>query len=533
MKLAPLAALAAALAVPAAAAPPRPRLIVAVSMDQFSGDLFREYRPYFTAGLKRLSSGIVFARGFQAHAATETCPGHSTLLTGMHPGSNGIIANNWIDAAAPRADKEVYCSEDESRPGTSSSDYVVSDVHLRVPALGDRMKAADPRSLVAAVAGKDRSAVMMGGHGPDQRWYWAKDRFATMQGRPPSKVDDAVNANVAAALAAPRPALTVPDHCRSKDVAVPIGGGKTVGAHKFDRAAGDVRGFVASPEFDGATLALAAGLVQEMELGTDDHPDLLAIGLSATDYVGHRYGPGGVEMCLQLAAVDRDLGDFFAFLDGRGIDYAVVLSADHGGLDIPERTRNAGQPDAARIDPAIMPAAVGRAIAARLGLSEPAIAGDWYVAPSVPPARRAEVLALARQMLTAHPQVEAVFTADEIARLPMPTGRAEDWTIAQRMRASFDPARSGNLLVALKPHITPIPDPTVGYVSTHGSVWDYDRNVPITFWWRGAPAQDRTESAMTVDIMPTLASLIGVPVTDRIDGRCLDLVPGPDSNCVR
>ena len=38
-----------------------------------------------------------------------------------------------------------------------------------------------------------------------------------------------------------------------------------------------------------------------------------------------------------MAALDRMLGDFFAFLDARGIDYVVVLSADHGGLDLPER----------------------------------------------------------------------------------------------------------------------------------------------------------------------------------------------------
>ncbi len=110
------------------------------------------------------------------------------------------------------------------------------------------------------------------------------------------------------------------------------------------RAAGDLNAFRASPEIDGDTLALAAGLLDEMQLGKGADPDLLAISLSATDYVGHTYGTEGEEMCLQLIELDRELGDFFRLLDSRGIDYAVVLTADHGGKDVPERERLPASP---------------------------------------------------------------------------------------------------------------------------------------------------------------------------------------------
>src|SRR6185503_1326344 len=114
------------LALPFAFAPaaaedrPPPKLIVAISVDQFSADLFAQYRQHFTGGLKRLSEGVVFPSGYQAHAATETCPGHSTILTGSRPARTGIIANNWFAQGAARADKNVYCAEDERVPGSSS-----------------------------------------------------------------------------------------------------------------------------------------------------------------------------------------------------------------------------------------------------------------------------------------------------------------------------------------------------------------------------------------------------------------------------
>ena len=46
-----IAAAAALLAVPAAAQqPPPPKLLVVISVDQFSANLFDEYRPQFTGG---------------------------------------------------------------------------------------------------------------------------------------------------------------------------------------------------------------------------------------------------------------------------------------------------------------------------------------------------------------------------------------------------------------------------------------------------------------------------------------------------
>src|SRR5437660_3189556 len=137
-----LAAAAAFLAIPAAAqtaAPPK--LLVVISVDQFSANLFDEYRPQFSGGFARLASGTVFRNGYQSHAATETCPGHSTILTGDHPSRTGIIGNIWFDQSIARADKNVYCAEDERAPGTSSSAYKVSPDHLLVPTLGELMKA--------------------------------------------------------------------------------------------------------------------------------------------------------------------------------------------------------------------------------------------------------------------------------------------------------------------------------------------------------------------------------------------------------
>jgi alkaline phosphatase len=533
-------ALAAALTVFAAASAAQsisqPRIIVAISVDQFSADLFAEYRPLFKAGLKRLQTGIVFPDGYQSHAATETCPGHSTILTGAHPARTGIIANEWYDQSLARSDKKVYCAEDPTVPGSSSTNTTASPFYLKVPTLGDRMKAADPRSRVVSVAGKDRAAIMLGGHAIDQAWFWNGKSYVTLRGvaAPAPPIIDQVNASVAATVAKDEmPAL--PEACRSHSRAVAVGD-KNVGV-LHERKAGDWPAFRTSLAFDHATTDIAIALIRDLHLGSNAAPDMLAIGLSATDYVGHTFGAEGAEMCAQLLGVDENVGRILAALDATHAAYIVVLTADHGGHDLPERIKMHGVPDAARVDAALLPANTSKQLAAEFNLPDPVLLGvspfgDIYLARTVPENLRARVLAAAKAHYLAQPQVAAVFTADELRRMPAPSGPVDEWSLAERFRASFDPDRSGDLLVASKPHVTPIVD-VGGYVATHGSPWNYDRRVPILFYQPGISGFEQALAVETVDILPTLAALIHLPIpAAEIDGRCIDLDAGIGETCL-
>ncbi|MDV3457827.1 alkaline phosphatase family protein [Sphingomonas sp. HF-S4] len=518
---------------PAPATPPK--LLVVISVDQFSADLFAEYRSQFREGFARLLSGAVFPSGYQGHAATETCPGHSTILTGARPARTGIVANDWTDFNAPREDKTVYCAEDESVPGSNSSNYTVSDKHLKVPTLGEWMKLADPASRVVSVAGKDRAAVMMGGHKIDEVWWWGGKGFVSYAGRAEPAMVARVNASVTERLAEAQEPMALTPFCQARSRAVAVTPTFSVGDGRFARAAGDVRGFRASPEFDEAVLALGAGLATDMKLGQSGHTDLLILGASATDYVGHGLGTEGSEMCLQLTALDQALGKLFAVLDRTGVDYAVALTADHGGHDLPERNRDHAAPTVARVDPAASAKVIGAEIGAKLGIAGPVLVGgafgNVYIDPKVPRAQRAAVEAEAIRRYSAHPQVQAVLTRAQIAATGAPKGPPETWSLLERARQSYEPSRSGDLVVALKPRVTPIASPGPGYVATHGSFWDYDRRVPILFWRKGMTGFEQPLSVETVDIAPTLAGLIGVKVPVEIDGRCLDLDAGLGTTC--
>ena len=149
---------------PAAFAAPTPRLVIAISVDQFSSEVYARYRENYSAGLKRLSSGIAFPVGYQSHATTETCPGHSTILTGDHPSHTGIIGNSWFD----RDSGSTVCalSGGKQGPAGARTTKAKGDYPRRLD------QAGSPKSRVVAISGKDRAAIMMGGHKPDLVAWW-------------------------------------------------------------------------------------------------------------------------------------------------------------------------------------------------------------------------------------------------------------------------------------------------------------------------------------------------------------------------
>ncbi len=519
-----------------------PKLVVVIVVDQFSAELFNRYRDSFTGGLKRMSDGVSFVDAYQSHAATETCPGHSTVLTGRHPAATGIVANTWFDV---KTGSTIYCV---SVPLTSDPNARGPD-KLKVSTFGDWLKAAEPGARVVSISGKDRAAIMLGGHHADAVYWWVDgEGFATSQYAGPA--DSSVTAPAEAfdkalfqTWRASPPALwpaTLPADCQA--LVAPHRFGKlTVSGHVPPEASLTAeRGpdFVTNPDFhnqlrfspifDPLTLDFAAKVAAARGLGRGPATDLLAVSLSSTDFVGHRYGNGGAEMCAQMHALDAGLSDFFAKLDAMSGPYVVVLTADHGAIDAAERAAEKGVA-AERIDAAALVTALNRHLEKVLDIPYEPIVGDdpeqLFINTPPDPAFHAKVSAAAVAWLKDQPQVAQVFTADEIAAaVPAPGKSVEALSLAERFHESYDPDRSGDIIVAFKQYATlGLPRSAGDNVAGHGSPWDYDRRVPILFWRNGIAAERRPEPIETVDIAPTLAAIVGI-ATPPVDGRCLAAV---------
>jgi predicted AlkP superfamily pyrophosphatase or phosphodiesterase len=498
-----------------ASAAATPRLAVMVVVDQLREPYLERYGDLFTGGFRRLlDQGRHYTRATHDHAVTETAVGHATLATGVHPMHHGVVANEW----QVRTSKGLV---DVSNVGDSTVKIVgyptlagVSPHYLMRPGLTDWLVAANPRSQVASVSGKDRGAVLPAAH-VRGHVYWFEPRagrFVTStyyRDRYPAWADE-FTARVLPRLARDSVwASTIPAAALARTSADTVewesDGARTGFPHRFadEGRPGAYWGwFSGTPMLDAATLEYARTMVTSLGLGRDDAPDFLNVSLSQTDRIGHSYGPLSREQLDNLLRLDRELGEFFTFLDrtvGAG-RWVVGLSADHGSLVSPETpwpgeragrrgTRAENAMLRATRDTAILfkddPANPDRTAAAMRRL--PFVADAWTHA----------------QLLSA----ESATPADSFAVLA---------------RRSLYPGRFAAELSAYGVEFR-LEEGWIGYArgTGHGSPYWYDRHVPLLFMGPGFAAGRDTTRASTLDFAPTLARVIGVPVPKNLDGRVL------------
>lgn len=312
----------------------RAALVVVITVDQLGSDYVERYGADFTGGLRRLlDESANWPRGVHDHAITETAPGHASILSGRFPVHTGISSNsqgvNTRDA-----------------PLIGSTDVGASPFRFRGSALYDWLKVADPSSRALSVARKDRGAILpIGTAKSDVYWYASNGTFTTStyyRDALPGWVTEfnarrGVQAQAGGTwnllLPADRyPAAdSIPRENDGIDIAFP---------HRMpaDPEAA-VRAITEFPVMDSLTLALALEGVTTLALGASQRrTDLLAVSLSSTDAVGHRYGPDSREIHDQLLRLDRHLGQFldslFVLRDSRRV--IIVLTADHGVAPYPD-----------------------------------------------------------------------------------------------------------------------------------------------------------------------------------------------------
>ncbi|MFK4057717.1 alkaline phosphatase family protein [Brevundimonas sp. NPDC046655] len=516
----------------AAAERAAPALVVTLVIDQLSANLFNQYRSQFTGGLKTLADqGMVSINGYQTHGVTVTCAGHSTVLTGVHPTHSGIPANDWIDTTTG---EETYClaaPQNTLAHGKNTDNGPVGPDQLKASTLGDWLKTVSPNSRVFGISGKDRGAINLAGHKADGAFWLTADFGFTTYVEPGQSAETklapvaAINARMIDRFSREAPVWNYTnDACRRLE------GQWVIGGQTFNSTLPPADDALdGSPMLDELTLEGAAVLLDEQQLGRRGVTDMLGVSLSATDRIGHGYGTQGPEMCEQMLRLDAALGVFLDKLATVPGGVVVVLTADHGGSDFPERSSVEGYPAAGRVDRALMPR-VNDALKARFKLdANPLVssAGGLIVVDkdkkSLAEPLRSHVLAAAVELLNAEPQVALAVSRDELLAEPLPVSdNPEELSLRQRLRLSAVAGRSPDIMRAYQPGLTGA-GRVGGAISSHGSPWDYDRRVPIIFWWPGANGQERFLPMRTIDIAPTLAHLIGVKPTDEVDGRCMDL----------
>ena len=153
----------------------RPRLVVALVIDQLRGDLLDHFAPALTQGFRRLvDEGFLFTQASHAHARTSTAPGHATLTTGVLPSRHAVVANAWAQRVGDEW-RQTYAVEDPDSPILGFEEVEVlggrSPRTMIREGLPDWLHAQDDDARIVSISKKDRAAIPMGGK-TAEHVYW-------------------------------------------------------------------------------------------------------------------------------------------------------------------------------------------------------------------------------------------------------------------------------------------------------------------------------------------------------------------------
>src|SRR5687768_4234277 len=487
-----------------------PALVVMIVVDQLSAPLLQRYADLYKGGFRRLlDQGRVYMNASHNHGLTVTAAGHASLATGVHPSRSGIVSNGWLEKSGGRwvavaniGDSTVKIVGHDELAGASPR-------NLLRPGFADWLLAANPRSQVASVSGKDRGAILPAARTKGQVYWFdgVAGKFVTStfyrssypewvqtfnDNRVPRyRADSVWTVSVPPALWNRAKPDTMPEESNGVNTFFPHAASAEAAPERF------WEWFEQIPASDAATLEFAEHMVSSLSLGKDDAPDFLNVSLSAADIIGHIYGPHSREQMDNLLKLDARLGAFFEYLDttvGRG-KWAVALSSDHGVADMPEDLKKRGE-YGHRISPS------ERSLLTSIRARADSNANDR----ATPGRVAAELKKL--------PFVADAWTYSELA------AAAKRDSFALLVQRSVYPGRAASEFARVGVEVRYKPGVLSGARgTTHGAPYWYDRSVPMIFMGPGIPSGRDPAFVHTVDMAPTLARILGVATPSDLDGK--------------
>jgi hypothetical protein len=418
------------------ATPQKPSVVVLFVIDQFPEWAFEQKVPALKGGFARLLGSGEWHIGRHPSSATITAPGHALLGTGQPPATSGILGNEWWDRASEHV---VYAVDHDGK-----SPWLPTELG----GLGDATRAV-------AVSLKARAARLPLGHGGLAIWFDPKTGGWESSGDLGQGPATWVGQLPPVQLSTWTTSATNAEDNRPGEV-----GAKGMTGATFPHEPKDFNSVLAMPLGNEVILATALAALEH------EHPALLVVSLSANDYIGHGWGHESLEAWDEIEKLDEQLAHFLAELD-RNYQWAMVVTSDHGAAPMPvQHLRHEKIFEAAN-----------NAASAVLG------PGTWIAYAHYPSVYLTKAALASKEADNAIKKIVlALRSFPGLARVERKAdiaGHCEAREGDDRaLCLAIHPERSGEVI------FTPaagwiLEDDDEPYATGHGSLNDYDRNVPL------------------------------------------------------
>lgn len=496
------------------APPVKPKLVVAIIVDQFRADYLTRFRAEYHGGFDRMmTQGAQFSNAFYEQVPTVTAVGHSIFLSGAMPAVSGIVGNTWYD----RDEKQIVTSvcdwsrkvvgTEQSARGKACTDNDPASPHrLMTSTVGDELHNANGASKTIGISIKSRAAILPSGHSAAGA-YWFDDASGHF-------ITSSFYRESLPAWAGAYNAKNLPErYVDRKWEGFPEWNFHSPAPHAYAALA-------ASPWGNELIESFAEAALAGEQLGQHEATDLLTVSFSSNDYVGHRVGPDAPEVRDMAIRTDKLLAKLFDAIDRQvGLQNAIIiLSADHGVGSTPAANRANRMPGqnylAVDIEDVVSSALTKKYGTANWLIPDAGETTLYFDRAALEEKKVSldEVSATAEQALWSEPVIhlERIYTRRELE-----SGVTGDFVARAEMNG-FNARRSGDLALVFEPGFVPGASGT-----THFSPWNYDRHVPLLFMGPGIKPGRYDATVAINDVAPTLATMLDVQTPNGSSGRVL------------
>lgn len=481
----------------------KPKLVITLVIDQFRSDYLTRFQNEFLPQQKTngeiggfqflMNESAFFPFASYDVFQNVTCPGHAMISTGSRPYVNGIVMNNYFDRLK---NKMVYCVDDDKDE--------FSPRQLKSTTFSDEYKNAGLPAKVIALALKDRSAIMLGGHRADYTFWmdyknyrWGTSSYYTKK---TPEWFNRYNENL--------------KKLENKEIQVLNKKVKLLSKTGLS--------FV-----DGVdqTFSLAEEVIKQEKLGLNQQTDFLMISISTHDMLGHQLGMHSAEMQQLTLFEDQRLSQFLNRLKKHlknFDDVQIVLTADHGVSPTTDYLKEA-KFDSGQIDYLEVYKKINQALDKKYGQVKNK---NWIIgskalqlyfdqelitSKKIPYEEMSQVAFEALKDLKG---AEVILKRSDLLKNKYPTG-----LLGEQIKHQFDADKSGDIIIIAKPFYYDKTD----NLTTHITGYSYDRTVPLLFFGKKFKKGVYSEQALVIDLAPTLSFSLGVTAPSLSEGKVLPI----------
>ena len=521
--------------------PDKPKLIIGIVVEQLRYDQLEKFRDKLSEnGIKKLlNEGTFYKNASYQYILSQSAPAYATIATGTEPSYHGITSDSWY---LPLKNELIYCTQDNTVDpvGGSFENGLQSPINLLSSTFTDELKlSTNGLSKVYGIGLKNYTAILSAGHAADGA-FWYDDVSGTwmtssyyMSTLPPWLMDfNALmmpESYLSGMWNTMNPVETY-TQCMPDSNEFEIGlKGQSYFPYDLNAMSSSGKGILNkkreysllsnTPFGNSFTNEFALRLIKEEGLGLDDITDFLSISYSATDNIGHLFGPSSVEMADAILRLDKDIEALLKYVnDNIGKKNVLIyFTSAHGISEIPEILQKNRIPSgyfqrnqALQLLRSYLNAVYGE--------------GDWVKGYY-------ENQVFLNRTLIEDSKIQLEDIQKKVARfmvqftgiasaIPYSAFEANDFNngLLRKISNGFSSQRSGDVIITLNPGWIEKTE----YVANHNSPYDYDIHVPMIWYGWNVNRASVTRKVNISDMAATLSELCKLPLPNACTGLALE-----------